>query len=1034
MLDQITIFTLSAIDTDKHHLSLSQEFKMLKSYKSDEITKKINQLITEGNQETLENLNWLKKEMHPLFFLLNQNNISVLSSLANSLSFIEQHSRMMLLDTPKQTLLCQIDTRGSLYKTLKDLPSHYISYAELTTSRSTLPNSKHRIEVLRFDYERKQDNEIAELLINAQLPVDMHEEVDKEIKNTYPHFHTENIEPLLKMLWCNNPSYVEVSPPSRIARVLNLYTQTELNDGIFLDIQDKGDPEKPLECRLLLGLANPPIRSFLLQLLEVFNRLNISVNRSYSLSLSNGVHPYFLSTFYVESRDGNIIEKDSELFKELQREIYNTQILSLESLSYKAFVSSGITTGSDTALINAIIYFCHTTLAHNHPYSYSLEGVMRAFHHHPNIAIKLVELFHYRFDPKKLSNDTYKKHLSNLTLLIENFNSGRKYLDSFRKTVFLCALSFIKNTLKTNVFVAEKHALAFRLSPLYLEELDDTFTNDLPIDRPFRVTFFYGRNGCGYHIGFSDIARGGWRTIITQGRDDYITSANTMFKENYVLAHTQHLKNKDIYEGGSKMVAVLRLPEDTDDETIRQQLYKLQFSFINAFFDIFVTENGKAKDPRVIDYYGEDEPIELGPDENMHDVMIETIAKQGVKRRYILGQGIISSKEIGINHKDYGVTSFGVMRFAEVTMNAVGINMHKDEFSVKFTGGPNGDVAGNCMRLLQERCPKVKIKLIIDGSGALFDPEGLEKEALLKVILQSDLDAYEPSALNLGGFILYRNQTRKDEMTTLYKRIEMTDKGLEEKWVSTDTFYKIFNNLAFTVEADLFIPAGGRPETIDINTVDKYFNKSGKASANVIVEGANSFITPDARLEMQRRGVVIIRDASANKCGVISSSYEIIANLIFSDQEFLANKKCYVNDVMNILNQMAEREAKLIIKRHSDANGTIPYTDISNNISREINQHYDRIFDYFKDNSELVNQAVYQNAILLHLPELIGSVEYLRNRVNSSLPEKVKFAILASKLASSLVYESDDNSIYSGMIEAMLSKFPEFIATERECN
>lgn len=175
-----------------------------------------------------------------------------------------------------------------------------------------------------------------------------------------------------------------------------------------------------------------------------------------------------------------------------------------------------------------------------------------------------------------------------------------------------------------------------------------------------------------------------------------------------------------------------------------------------------------------------------------------------------------------------------------------------------------------------------------------------------------------------------------------------------------------------------------------------------------------------------------MRDASANKCGVISSSYEIIANLIFSDDEFLANKTCYISDVLEILNKMSEREASLIIKRHKEANGSLLYTDISTKISREINNHYDRIFDYFKANPELVNQTVYQNAILLHLPKLIGSVEHLKNRV-VNLPEKVKFAILASKLASSLVYEGDDNSIYSGMIEAMLTKFPEFIASESEC-
>ena len=53
--------------------------------------------------------------------------------------------------------------------------------------------------------------------------------------------------------------------------------------------------------------------------------------------------------------------------------------------------------------------------------------------------------------------------------------------------------------------------------------------------------------------------------------------------------------------------------------------------------------------------------------------------------------------------------------------------------------------------------------------------------------------------------------------------------------------------------------------------------------------------------ELQRRGILIMRDASANKCGVISSSYEIIANLLLTEKEFLANKQQYVADVLDIL-------------------------------------------------------------------------------------------------------------------------------------
>jgi len=52
---------------------------------------------------------------------------------------------------------------------------------------------------------------------------------------------------------------------------------------------------------------------------------------------------------------------------------------------------------------------------------------------------------------------------------------------------------------------------------------------------------------------------------------------------------------------------------------VTQRLYKVQYGILNAFLDLFVTRNGRAKHPNVVDYYGEDEPIELGPDENMSD-------------------------------------------------------------------------------------------------------------------------------------------------------------------------------------------------------------------------------------------------------------------------------------------------------------------------------------------------------------------------------------------------------------------------------
>ena len=54
-----------------------------------------------------------------------------------------------------------------------------------------------------------------------------------------------------------------------------------------------------------------------------------------------------------------------------------------------------------------------------------------------------------------------------------------------------------------------------------------------------------------------------------------------------------------------------------------------------------------------------------------------------------------------------------------------------------------------------------------------------------------------------------------------------------------------------------------------------------------IVEGANIFFTKQAREELQQRGIYSIKDSSANKTGVICSSYEIIGSFLFQKRNFL---------------------------------------------------------------------------------------------------------------------------------------------------
>ncbi|GFE56393.1 NAD-glutamate dehydrogenase domain-containing protein [Geobacter sp. AOG1] len=972
-----------------------------------------------------ENRRWLREQMNPYFFITMKDEPEALGILERELGSLKGNRRLILADRDKAQILAVRNYAGSLYETLtlREVQEREISFAMFVHSEGPLPGLPESLEIQRFEFDRKSNEEI-----NAgreiTVPAAVRRKVRKELRRNYPGFDMGDFDRLLRLIWLNHERYVRVAPPVRIAQVLNLFQKGNQGGGLYLDVEPIAAGN---ESRVHFAVGNPPQKDFLIQVMEVFKRLELGVNRAYCLTISNGVHPYFLGTFYVRSQDGAPLDSGARPYVRLRQELATTQMLSTRSYTYRELVINDLMSGEDASLVNAFIAFCHSNLAHNQPDRFGLDDVQGAFHSHPEMGLQLIKLFRVRFDPSITDRDhLYPKVFSETAQEVEGYNTGHRHLDEVRRTIFRCCLTFITHILKTNFFVPEKQALAFRLNPAYLADLGTEFTADLPPATPFRVTFFFSRYGFGYHIGFSDIARGGWRTVIARSPDDFTTNAATLFRENFVLAHTQHFKNKDIYEGGSKLVMLLDasdLMRAKERELEIWRLYKLQYGITNAFLDIFVTENGVARNPAVVDYYREDEPLELGPDENMHDGMIEAIARLSQRRGYMLGIGIMSSKRVGINHKEYGVTSTGVVTFAEITMEELGVDIRRDPFAVKFTGGTNGDVAGNAMRIMLERCPKMKITLILDGTAAVADPQGADPGELRRILLAQDLDAFDPATLNPGGSMLFRTGSRKEGLRELFRKVTRDTAGLHEEWISIDEFSREYGELPFTVPADIFIPAGGRPESIDEANWGRFILPDGTPSARAIVEGANSFITPAARVELQKKGIIIMRDASANKCGVISSSYEIIANLLLSEEEFMAEKERYVRDVLEILENRASDEARLILKRHREQPAML-FTDISNALSTEINGNYSRLFRFFQERPGLCRQPLYRRAILSHLPRILREEPRYRRRL-TRLPPKYLYAILAAEIGSSMVYKGDREAEFEDAIRLHLTRnFP----------
>ena len=77
--------------------------------------------------------------------------------------------------------------------------------------------------------------------------------------------------------------------------------------------------------------------------------------------------------------------------------------------------------------------------------------------------------------------------------------------------------------------------------------------------------------------------------------------------------------------------------------------------------------------------------------------------------------------------------------------------------------------------------------------------------------------------------------------------------------------------------------------------------------------------------------------------------------------------------------------------------------------------------EFFQRRAHLWSQPLYRAALLQHLPRMIREESALRGRIER-LPEKIRSAILASEIASSLVYLGDRDSDYAEMVAGHLQR------------
>ncbi|EGZ10852.1 hypothetical protein PHYSODRAFT_548626 [Phytophthora sojae] len=792
-----------------------------------------------------------------------------------------------------------------------------------------------------------------------------------------PHFEPEAVDTFLNH---SNTMYVQFSNPRRLASQMELFSRVRGTEGVAVDVEHKWETrseENKLassgvsQTMLTIAASNVIPKSFMQKAATYLGLCNLNVMRAHLDVVKDPKNNGHVAMIRI------LVQPSQDALKE-NFQFEWTKISG--NLKYLKWVDDrpvhltlqhpdlGL---SRSELIYAYGNMLHGVLAKKDPFAYSLTRIMETLEHeqHLPLASRIADLFLDKFDPQRESPMTDAEQDAIVDELKKEIRRNCEHEDAI--LLLNSMADAVRGTLRTNKFVRDRYALSLRMDPKVMGY------GTVGKDTPYGVFFIYGRRFKGFHVRFRDIARGGLRMVYPSSTDAHALESARQYNEAYNLAFAQQLKNKDIPEGGSKAVVLCDpIVGPVGDVAPRDFIIRKSVkAFSDALLDLNTTD--EAVKEKIVDYYGQDELIYLGPDENIIPEDITWMTNRAAYRGYPIPRAFISSKpDAGFNHKVYGVTSEGVAVFADVALRSQNIDPTKQPFTVKITGGTDGDVAGNVIKILhREYGNNLRVVGICDGTGVVEDPQGLDMTELLRLVHESlPLSSFDASKVSATGV----------------KHDINTQEGIRAR-----------NSMHNRVKSDLFIPAGGRPNTINENNWRDYLDADGKPSSGLIVEGANLFITPEARqLLFDNAGVVIVKDSSANKCGVVCSSYEIVASMLLETDEFLAVKDELVVEVVDKLRALARVEAQLLFREYKkDPTSALP--PASERISRAITRVHDAVLAHFDDVCEADQQILF-TLIEEHLPPKLR--ELALDRVQQNVPLAYLRSIVASSLASKIVY------------------------------
>ncbi|HEX4533500.1 MAG TPA: NAD-glutamate dehydrogenase, partial [Rhizomicrobium sp.] len=501
--------------------------------------------------------------------------------------------------------------------------------------------------------------------------------------------------------------------------------------------------------------------------------------------------------------------------------------------------------------------------------AFSQEYMELALSRNPDIAQKLVELFHVLNDPHAKDRE---KHGEELRKKIDGALNDVQSLDDDR--IIRRMRNVIDCTLRTNYWQRDRDG---ETKPYLSIKLKSQELDELPAPRPFVEIFVYSPEMEGVHLRFGKVARGGIRW--SDRREDFRT-------EILGLVKAQQVKNAVIVPVGSKGGFYPKRmplnPTREESQTIGVSAYKV---LINALLDLTdnIRPDGSIEAPKdVLRHDGDDPYLVVAADKGtatFSDIANGIAEDHG----FWLGDAFASGGSHGYDHKKMGITARGAWVAVERHFREMGRNTQTEEFTVVGVGDMSGDVFGNGMLLSK----KIKLLAAFDHRHIFIDPtpdteaSWNERQRMFD-LPRSSWEDYNKTLISKGGGV-YPRTLKEIPVSPEVKQITGLSKDkiapaeLIKALLKSDVDLLWFGGIGTYIKASTQnnLDVGDRAnDALRVN--------GGEICAKVVGEGANLGCTQLGRVEYALKGGRINTDAIDNSAGVDTSDHEVNLKILFS--------------------------------------------------------------------------------------------------------------------------------------------------------